>query len=123
MSKSAIKGEFGHSIPTEFDAEEFMEVVNGKIPNRSYQILKKYHIQILPKEGYFLIKVYETGEGALILFDYSCNLGVEGRVLEEPGKYDINNLQLYDKCKKDIQPPTLTAPPGSETPAPSTPLK
>jgi hypothetical protein len=109
-SKSAVKGEFGHAIPPEFDAEEFMEVVKGKIPDRSYRNLQKYQIQIVPKEGYFLIKVYEPRDGALILFDYSCNLGVEGRVMEEPGKYDINNLQLYDKCQKVIKPSPLPAP-------------
>ena len=98
-SKSAIQGEYGHDIPADFDAAEFMEVVKDHIPERSYHILERYKIQITPKEGYFLLKVFDPQDNSLILFDYSCNLGVEGQVLEEPGKYDVNHLELYDKCK------------------------
>ena len=55
---------------------------------------------MIPKEGYYLLLVFDPKDNALILFSYSCEPGAEGRVLEEPGKYDVNNLQLYDKCKK-----------------------
>ncbi len=100
LSKSAVKGEFGHAIPPEFNAGGFMEVVKHQIPDTSYRTLEKYHIQVIPKEGYYLLKVFDPKDDALILFDYSCSLGVEGRVLEEPDKYDVNNLQLYDRCQK-----------------------
>lgn len=99
-SKAAVQGAYGHDIPAYFDAAEFMEVVKDQIPKRSYHILKDYKIQIIPKQGYYLLKVLDPRDNSLILFDYSCNLGVEGRVLEEPGKYDVNHLELYDKCKK-----------------------
>lgn len=99
-SKSAVKGEFGHDIPADFDAAEFMEVVKDQIPKTSFRTLEKYRLQVVPKEGYYLLKVYDPKNNVLILFDYSCSLGVEGRVLEEPGKYDVNHLESYDKCKK-----------------------
>jgi hypothetical protein len=100
LSKSAVKGEFGHNIPVDFNAAEFMGVIKDHVPGTSYHTLEKYHLQVIPKEGYYLLKVFDPKDNALILFDYSCDLGVEGRVLEEPGKYDVNNLQLYDKCQK-----------------------
>jgi hypothetical protein len=98
-SKFPVKGKFGHNIPPGFNAEEFLEVVKDKIPPDSYEVLQKYRIQVIPKEGYYLIEVFDPKDNSLILFSYSCETGAEGRVLEEPGKYDINHLELYDKCK------------------------
>jgi hypothetical protein len=98
-SKFLVKGKFGHNIPPEFNAEKFLEVVKGKIPPDSYEVLQKYSLIVIPKEGYYLIEVFDPKDNSLILFSYSCETGAEGRVLEEPGKYDINHLELYDKCK------------------------
>jgi hypothetical protein len=98
-SKFPVKGKFGHDIPPGFNAEEFLEVVKDKIPPDSYEVLQKYRLQVIPKEGYYLIEVFDPKDNSLILFSYSCETGAEGRVLEEPGKYDINHLELYDKCK------------------------
>lgn len=100
LSKAVVKGEYGHALPREFDREVFMEVIEDRIPDKSYQALEKYPIQVIPKEGYYLLLVYDPRDNSLILFDYSCSLGVQGRILEEPNRYDVNNLQLYDTCKK-----------------------
>lgn len=99
-SKLAVKGKFGHHLPPGFNAEKFLGVVKDKIPENSYDILRKYRLQVIPKDGYYLLLVYNPEDCSLILFSYSCEPGAEGRVLEEPGKYDVNNLQLYDKCKQ-----------------------
>jgi hypothetical protein len=99
-SKLAIKGKYGHHFPPGFNAEKFMVVVKDKIPENSYDTLEKYHLQVIVKDGYYLLKVIDPKNNALILFSYSCVPGAEGLVLEEPGKYDVNNLQLYDKCKQ-----------------------
>ncbi len=99
LSKFPVKGKYGHDIPPEFNAQKFLEVIKNKIPDDSYEVLQKYYIQVIPKEGYYLIKVFDPKNNSLILFSYSCETGAEGRILEEPGKYDINHLELYDKCK------------------------
>ncbi len=99
-SKLAVKGKFGHDIPPGFNAEEFLEAVKDNIPENSYDVLGKYHLQVIPKDGYYLLLVSDPRDKTLILFSYSCEPGAEGRILEEPGKYDVNNLQLYDKCKQ-----------------------
>jgi hypothetical protein len=99
-SKLAVKGKFGHHLPPGFNSEKFLEVVKNKIPENSYDVLQKYHLQVIPKDGYYLLLVFDPKNNALILFSYSCEPGAEGRILEEPGKYDVNNLQLYDKCKQ-----------------------
>ncbi len=77
-----------------------MAVVQDKIPPRSYNILESYPIKIIPKKGYYLLLVYDPQDNSLILFDYSCTFEVDGPVLLEPGKYELNNLQLYDKCNR-----------------------
>jgi hypothetical protein len=99
MAKFRVKGKFGHAIPPGFNSEEFLEVVKNKIPEDSYEVLQKYRLQVIPKDGYYLIEVFDPKDNSLILFSYSCETGAEGRVLEEPGKYDVNHLELYDKCK------------------------
>ena len=99
LAKYPVKGEFGHDIPPGFNAAQFLEVVKDKIPGDSYDVLRKYPLQVIPKEGYYLIEVFDPKDNSLILFSYSCETGAEGRVLEEPGKYDVNHLELYDKCK------------------------
>jgi hypothetical protein len=97
-SAAAVIGEYGHAIPQDFDQQQFLAVVKDKIPPRSYRILTRYPIEIIPKNGYYLMLVYDPEDNSLILFDYSCTSEVDGPVLLEPDKYDVNNLQLYDKC-------------------------
>lgn len=99
-SASAVIGEYGHIIPEDFNREQFLAVVQDKIPPRSYSILNSYPMKIVPKNGYYLLLIYNTRDNSLILFDYSCTSDVDGPVLLEPGKYDLNNLQLYDKCNR-----------------------
>lgn len=98
-SSAAVIGEYGHNIPPDFNSEEFLWLVKDKIPPGSYHIMEKYNIKIIPKGRYYLLLVFDPGNNSLILFDYSCTSYVDGPILLEPGKYDINNLQLYDKCK------------------------
>lgn len=99
-SASAVIGEYGHAIPKDFNREQFMAVVQDKIPPRSYSIINSYPMKIIPKNGYYLLLIYNPQDNSLILFDYSCTSEVDGPVLLEPDKYDLNNLQLYDKCNR-----------------------
>jgi hypothetical protein len=99
FSVDKIVGEFGHQIPDTLDEGMFLQVVHGKIPEKYYEELTKHFLVILPKGRYYLLKVYDKSTYALVLFDYSCTPEVDGRVVEEPEKYDINHLELYDPCK------------------------
>jgi hypothetical protein len=98
-SKLAVRGKFGPHPPPGFNAEGFLEAARGKIPENSYETLGKYHLQVIPQNGYYLLKIFDPKDNSLILFSYSCEPGAEGNILEEPGKYNVDNLQLYDKCK------------------------
>jgi hypothetical protein len=99
FSAEKVIGEFGDKIPGDLSAEKFMKIVEGKIPRDYYQELKKYNLEVRSKRMYYLLLVFDPATKALILFDYSCTSTVDGPVLLEPGKYDINRLELYDKCK------------------------
>lgn len=98
FSSDKVIGEYGGNIPDDFDGVKFLKLVKEKIPTKYYHALKKYDIELIPMKTYYLLKVYH--EKKLILFDYSCTTEADGRILEAPEKYDINNLHLYDECKK-----------------------
>ncbi len=98
-SSSAVIGEYGENIPSDFNAEKFMQLVENKIPPRYLAELKKYPLEVRPKGSYYLLLVFAPHTKALILFDYSCTPEPDGQVFFEPGKYDTKALDLYDTCK------------------------
>lgn len=98
FSADKVIGEYGDRIPDDFSGEQFMKLVDGKIPRDYYEALQKYVIEIKPKRTYYLLLIFDPASKTLILFDYSCTPGVDGPVLLQPGKYDLEQLQLYDKC-------------------------
>lgn len=100
FSSDKVIGEFGDAIPSDFSSEDFLKLIEGKIPREYYATLKKYFLEIRPKGSYYLLLVFDPESRELILFDYSCTPEVDGPVLLEPHKYDIKNLELYDKCGK-----------------------
>jgi len=100
FSSDKVIGEYGDTIPDDFLSDKFMRFIKNRIPEDYYEVLKKYHIDIKPKGSYYLLLIFDPISKSLILFDYSCSPEVDGPILLEPGKYDINNLELYDKCKK-----------------------
>jgi hypothetical protein len=97
FSSDKIIGEYGDTIPDDFDKDKFLIVVKDKIPDDYYNALTKHRIDVTPMKTYYLLKVYDSN--SLILFDYSCTSEVDGPILLEPEKYDLNHLELYDKCK------------------------
>ena len=98
-SSYAVFGEYGASIPSDFKVDKFMELVEINIPQGYLKELKKYVLDINSKGSYYLLLIFDPDTRSLILFDYSCTPEADGQVLLEPGKFDIKNLGLYDKCK------------------------
>ena len=99
FSAEKVIGEYGDNIPTGFSAEDFMKLVKGRIPGDYYEALGKYTIEMRPKQTYYLLLIFDPGTKALILFDYSCTPEVDGPVLLNPGKFDLDKLDHYDKCR------------------------
>ncbi len=99
FSAEKVIGEYGEKIPPDFSATQFMEVIKDKVPPSHYRVLKKFPLEIKPKGSYYLLLAFNPKDHSLILFHYSCGKAKPGAILNEPGKYDINNLDLYDKCK------------------------
>lgn len=97
FSSDKVYGEYGDSIPDDFNSNKFLQLVKDKIPDDYYGALKKYNLNVFPKSSYYLLTTYD--EKKLILFDYSCTSEVDGPVLLEAEKYDLNHLELYDSCK------------------------
>jgi hypothetical protein len=102
-SSYSVIGEYGASIPSDFNVDKFMRLVEKNIPEDYFKVLKKYVLDIKPKGSYYLLLIFDPHTKSLILFDYSCTPEPDGQVLLEPGKYDLNNLDLYDKCKAQTQ--------------------
>ncbi len=110
-SVDKVIGEYGDQIPNDFSGEDFMILVNDKIPPDYYTELKKYKIQIQSKGYYYLSIVTEPKSGKTILFDYSCTSYVDGKIFLEPNKYDLANLELYNPCSSedtDIKPQVIS---------------
>jgi hypothetical protein len=98
FSSDKVIGEYGDRIPDDFDSIKFAQLVRNKIPKDYFQALQKYRIVVIPKGSYYLLEAFDGNK--LILFDYSCTAEVDGPILLEQGKYDLNHLELYDKCGK-----------------------
>jgi hypothetical protein len=100
FSSDKVIGEYGDEIPNDFTVEDFMKLVKDKIPEDYYYALRKYQLSIEPKRTYYFLLVKKPeNTNSIILFDYSCTPEADGPVLNEPYKYDLNNLELYDTCK------------------------
>ncbi len=97
FSADKVYGEYGDNIPDDFDGTKFMQFVKNMIPEDYFEQMQNYRIDVQPKKTYYLLKAYQ-GE-KMILFDYSCTPETDGPILLETGKYDTNNLELYDTCK------------------------
>lgn len=99
FSSDKVIGEYDDAIPKNFDEAKFMDLIKDKIPEDYYDALKRYKIFVEPKGSYYLLLIRNPESNAVILFDYSCTPEADGPILLEPGKYDLNNLDLYDTCK------------------------
>ncbi len=100
FSSDKVIGEYGDRIPDNFNGKTFLLLIKDKIPEDYYQALMKHRLDVTPKGSYYLLLICEDKH--LILFDYSCTPEVDGPVLLEPGKYDENHIELYDKCKDNL---------------------
>jgi hypothetical protein len=100
QSARVVIGEYGAAIPADFNASEFMKVINGKIPADYYENLKKHPIDLKPFGSYYLLTVYDKcHKKTVLLFDYSCTPQTDGLVYENPKKFDLNHLENYNPCK------------------------
>lgn len=98
FSSDKVIGEYGDKIPADFSADKFMEFVKNRIPEDYYKALTAYSLEVKPKGSYYLLLVIDFKSKSVILFDFSCTPEADGPVLLEPDKYDLNNIDLYDKC-------------------------
>jgi len=99
FSADKVIGEYGDRIPDDFSVEKFMAFVKDKIPKDYYEALKKYSLEVRPKQSYYLLLIFDPDTEALVLFDFSCTSKVDGPVLLEPEKYRLENIDVYDACK------------------------
>jgi len=102
-SSYAVIGEYSTSIPSDFTVDKFMKLVEKNIPKDYFKVMREYILEIKPKGSYYLLLVFDPDTKSLILFDYSCTPEPDGQVLLQQGKFDLNNLDLYDKCKAQTQ--------------------
>lgn len=96
----AIIGEYGDTIPSDLP-DKFLSLIEKKIPDQYFRELKKYQLDIKPKGSYYFLIVIFPETKSIILFDYSCTPEPDGMVCLEPGKYDLNNIGLYNTCERN----------------------
>ena len=99
FSAEKVIGVYGENIPNDFSEMDFINLVKPRIPEDYYGVLKKYPLKVEPKGNYYLLLVFDPKTKDIILFDYSCTPKVDGPVLLDPVKYDVNKIDSFDKCK------------------------
>jgi hypothetical protein len=97
---SVTIGIYGDTIPDDFSREKLLSVCENQIPENYFSVLKKYPCDVKPKASYYLLLIYDLENKDLIMFHYSCS-SEPGRVIAQPGKYDLNNLDPYDTCESN----------------------
>jgi hypothetical protein len=95
---SVTIGVYADTIPDDLSREKLLSVCKNQIPENYFAVLKKYPSSVKSKGSYYLLRIYNLENKNLIMFHYSCS-SEPARVIGQPGKYDINNLDLYDTCK------------------------
>jgi hypothetical protein len=95
---SVTIGVYADAIPDDLSREKLLSVCENQIPETYFSVLKKYPSDVKPKGSYYLLRIFDLDNKDLIMFHYSCS-SEPGRVIAQPGKYDIDNLDLHDTCK------------------------
>jgi hypothetical protein len=95
---SVTIGVYADAIPDDLSRDKLLTACENQIPENYFAALKKYPSDVKPKGSYYLLRIFDLDNKDLIMFHYSCS-SEPGRVMAQPGKYDINNLALYDTCK------------------------
>jgi hypothetical protein len=88
FSADKVFGEYGETIPENFSADGFKDLVKDKIPISYYRELEKYAFTVTPKKTHYYITVTCPADNSVLLFDYSCTPEVDGPVYLNPGEYD-----------------------------------
>jgi hypothetical protein len=95
---SVTIGVYADTVPSDLTLEKLLSVCENQIPENYFTVLKKYPSDVKPKGSYYLLLIYDLDNKDLIMFHYSCS-PKPARVIAQPGKYDLNNLDSYDTCK------------------------
>lgn len=93
-----VNGKYPDQLPGNFDSCDYLKIIKGNIPEDQYREIQRRRIVIVPKGWYYLAKVYNQ-DCEMILFDYSCDNYIDGKVWENPDKFDLDKLEQYDICK------------------------
>ncbi len=99
FSSDKVIGEYGDSLPLDFDGVKFLGLVKDRIPEDYYRALMRHSIEVRPKGTYYLLLVHIPEDNSVILFDYSCTPEVDGPVLLDPTRFDPARVESFDKCR------------------------
>jgi len=97
-SIEVINGRYPDKLPDNFDACDYLKIVKGHIPEDQFNELQRKRIVIIPKGWYYLAKIYNQN-CEMILFDYSCDSYIDGKVWENPTEFELNDMEKYDSCR------------------------
>ena len=72
FSADKVYGDYGESIPDDFNSEKFLALMKGRIPEDYYETFKGHDLEVVSMRKYYLLKVYD--KGILILFELQLAL-------------------------------------------------
>jgi len=93
-----VIGRYGDVLPDDFDTTRFVAIAKEELVVSQYNILTRYRLEIISKQAYYLLKIYDKDK--LVMFDYSCTPKLDGPILYSDKTFDLEHLEIYDECKK-----------------------
>jgi thioredoxin-related protein len=95
FSADKVIGEYGDTIPDDFNSKKFIALVKDKIPESHLNAMEKYILIVTPKKTHYYLEVICPKDKSALLFDYSCTPEVDGPIYLSHGEYDPKN----DPCE------------------------
>ncbi|MCL4468072.1 MAG: hypothetical protein M1591_03975 [Deltaproteobacteria bacterium] len=95
-SLNMFSGNYADIISKHLGEFGLSDTAKGRAMPDYLDILKKYRFEVNPHGNYYDFKIIDNREWRL--FDYTCTLELGSTVFMTPGRFNLNEVGLFDKC-------------------------
>ncbi|MCL4558018.1 MAG: hypothetical protein M1491_05220 [Deltaproteobacteria bacterium] len=97
-SVKMLRGGLNSSIYKALRGAGPTDTVQGTLPDRYMDVLKKFSFELNPDGDLYHLKLVDNS--GLSLFNYDCTLGVDSTVSMAPGRLGLDSIGLYERCRQ-----------------------
>jgi hypothetical protein len=95
-SLNMFSGNYADIISKTLGGSGLLSTAKNETPRGSLNIFRNYRFEINPRGNYYDLKIIDNREWTL--FDYTCTLELGSTVFMIPGRFDLNDIGIYNKC-------------------------